>query len=75
VNWASCELLRAQSFLQANAQRYFEAAKLYKKLGNPGAALRFARKGLVIDENCVGVDNSLYKDRLDKLKELESVVT
>ncbi|KAK3072701.1 hypothetical protein LTS18_014581, partial [Coniosporium uncinatum] len=54
---------------------YFEVARLYKELGDTGAALRFAQKGLAIDANCIGVDNALYNDRLDKLKELESAVT
>jgi len=59
----------------ADMERYFEVARLYKELGDTGAALRFAQKGLAIDANCIGVDNALYKDRLDKLKELESAVT
>lgn len=51
--------------------RHFEAAKLYQKLGMPNKAFESARRGVLLELDCLGKDHESY---LEKLKMLGGMV-
>nr|POE52315.1 set domain-containing protein 5 [Quercus suber] len=52
------------------ATRCYAAAELAAKLGRENDVLRYAEKGLQMDKECLGVDNELFHQSVERCKRL-----
>lgn len=50
--------------------RYMSAATICAQLGDHAQAKRYAERGLEIDVDCLGVDNPIFHDSVNRLRSI-----